>query len=686
MKKILSLIVGALLVISLSACAEIRNTPPEIVGASTSVTIYVGDSYDPLAGITATDAQDGDLTSSITVEGYNAAWLTAQGVRTYILSVEDSEGSITQITVTLTILPVGSDNEAPILLGVFNTQTYYIGSTAYDPLRGVTATDAEDGDLTGSITYTTDYSTTRAGKYTITVDVEDSEGAVASETIILTVKAAVSIPTLADLQAAGPISISLWHSNGETIETALKAYADDFEVYMNTTYGLTVDVTINKAASNYDDLRQTIVSLINASGELPNIVQNYPDHVMEYISNRALISLTPYIDDSTWGYGDGDDAFEDILEIYRRENCQYTTDGEYYSIPFNKSTEVVIYNKTLFDDMIADGVIDSFPTTWQDLFALSDEIIARSGDMIDQIAAILNKSPNTSMHKTASEIADMKANFVPFSYDSSANAFITLLRQWGGEYTSIDTQREGVILFNNDQAEQMLSFVYENKDIFTVPAYWASDYASDLFVLGETAVTIGSTGGARYNTPDIVAYTEGTEEIEEQTFEVGITSMLYNEDHPEYATAIQQGTNMSITNEGTAEQQLVSWLFLKYLTSAEVQLNFALETGYSPVRSSVYTEEEYIQFTNGYVLNASNQYVAATGSDLVKALASKAAAAQSSILFYDQAFVGSSTARSAVEAAFERVVLSTETTKTELQIIQEALAAAEAEANRVLGN
>ena len=39
----------------------------------------------------------------------------------------------------------------------------------------------------------------------------------------------------------------------------------------------------------------------------------------------------------------------DIYEAYRNENSQYTEDGKFYSLPFNKSTEITFYNKTVFN-------------------------------------------------------------------------------------------------------------------------------------------------------------------------------------------------------------------------------------------------------------------------------------------------------------------------------------------------
>jgi ABC-type glycerol-3-phosphate transport system substrate-binding protein len=90
----------------------------------------------------------------------------------------------------------------------------------------------------------------------------------------------------------------------------------------------------------------------------------------------------------------------------------------------------MIYNKTMFDALIADGVIDEVPTTWQGLFDISDELSAIAPDIIDQICAKLNQSTTLTLHKTPEEIQAIKDNFVPITYDSPANAFITLTIYW----------------------------------------------------------------------------------------------------------------------------------------------------------------------------------------------------------------------------------------------------------------
>lgn len=681
MKKVFSILVVLLSLTALAACATIRNTPPTLSGYQEVVTITKGDNFNPRAGITARDDKDGDLTENIVIEGFQESWLNTQGNFSYKIYVEDSEGLSAEVTITL-IVESNTNNQAPRLIGVHTAQTYYIGSKPYDPIAGVTAMDAEDGDLTDAIVVKGTYSTTRAGRFTITVEVVDSDEAVSSQTISLTVKAAVAIP---ETLSTAPVTLTIWHSNGSTIENALKQYAASFQVkYPNVT------VNVVKNGANYDEMRQNVINAIRG-GQLPNIIQGYPDHVMEYIDNNAVIPVTPYIHHPVHGYADtAKDSFWDIQLNYRYENSQYTADGEYYSIPFNKSTEVVIYNKTLFDAMIADGVITEFPKTWQDLIAIAPQIRQRSGAEIDRIMAIYNQSVNTSHHKTPVQVAEIKSKFMPVTYDSESNAFITLIRQWGGLYTGIDNNRQGTILFDNAAARSMLGYFYDNRNNFSVPSIWGTtvNFASDVFKLGQAAVTIGSTGGAYYNSPDKIILADNTPNTLDDNqraypFEVGVVPMLYNKDMPQNAAAIQQGTNFSLANIGTDQQKLWSWYFLKHMSSYDVQLDFVQKTGYQPVRTSVYSDPGYVRFMDGKGLNQQGVEFNLEGQDLVRSLASRAAALQANLLFYDQAFVGSSKTREAVGITFERVILSTSSERT--KEIDDAIAYAVAEANRVLG-
>jgi len=89
----------------LSACKppveEHVNVAPVLTG-DTSVEYVSGTEFDPVAGVTATDEEDGDLTADIVVESNNVDTLTA-GVYTVELSVTDADGATATMTRTVTV-------------------------------------------------------------------------------------------------------------------------------------------------------------------------------------------------------------------------------------------------------------------------------------------------------------------------------------------------------------------------------------------------------------------------------------------------------------------------------------------------------------------------------------------------------------------------------------------------------
>ena len=133
------------------------------------MTIEVGSTFtDP--GATASDAGDGDLTSSIVI--VNNVDTSTVGTYTVTYDVSDASGNAA-VSVIRTVNVV--DTTAPVitLLGD-NPMTIEVGSTFTDP--GATALDAGDGDLTSSIVVSGSVDTSTLGTYTLTYNVSDTSG------------------------------------------------------------------------------------------------------------------------------------------------------------------------------------------------------------------------------------------------------------------------------------------------------------------------------------------------------------------------------------------------------------------------------------------------------------------------------------------------------------------------------
>lgn len=162
-----------------------------------SLTVEQDAAFDPLAiGVTAHDAEDGDIALEQKHVAENTVDTAVPGEYRVVFTVADSKGASTTKTVKVTVTakqnpgtPWEPINAAPVISA--SDRTIEQGS-AFDPMEGVTAHDAEDGPLAltaaGNVaSNTVDVHT--PGTYEVVYTVSDSKGASAIKTVKVTVTA-----------------------------------------------------------------------------------------------------------------------------------------------------------------------------------------------------------------------------------------------------------------------------------------------------------------------------------------------------------------------------------------------------------------------------------------------------------------------------------------------------------------
>ena len=154
--------------------SEAENQVP-VINAS-DLSIVQGTAYDATANVTATDEEDGDLTSSIVVAENNVN-IDAVGTYTVRYQVTDSEQVTTEKIIYVTV----TENKKPVITA---NDLETLEGREIDILENVTATDEEDGDLTENITViknTIDLATPNT--YQVTYQVTDSYNQTTTKTI-----------------------------------------------------------------------------------------------------------------------------------------------------------------------------------------------------------------------------------------------------------------------------------------------------------------------------------------------------------------------------------------------------------------------------------------------------------------------------------------------------------------------
>ena len=345
------------------------------------------------------------------------------------------------------------------------------------------------------------------------------------------------------------VTITFSHTMGEALRNVLDKYIVEFnKIYPN----ITVE---HNQVGGYDDVRDQIKQELTA-GNQPNIAYCYPDHVALYNLTKKVVPLDNFIEskiviDSETGeiLGLTDEQIANFIDGYYAEGTVYDEAGTMYTLPMVKSTEVLYYNKTFFDENNL-----TVPTTWDEL----EEISA-------QIRAIIVANPDK-----------YNSGSYPFGYDSESNWFITMCEQYNSNYTSTTGTK---FQFNNKTNREFVKEFRTWYDLgyFTTQELYGA-YTSGLFTNIDPTqpscyMCIGSSAGANHQIPTAV---DG-----KAPFEVGIAPLpQLNKEDP---AAISQGPSLCIFDQENKQEVVASWLFVKFLTTnLEFQASFSKTSGYIP--------------------------------------------------------------------------------------------------------
>lgn len=394
------------------------------------------------------------------------------------------------------------------------------------------------------------------------------------------------------------VAIKFYNTMGTKYTDMMTHYIEEFnKLYPN----IHVECT---SVGSYDDVRDQISTEITV-GNQPNLAYCYPDHVALYNLAGAVATLDSLIDSqievkradgTTEILGLTEEQKNDFIAGYYNEGRQFG-DDLMYSMPFSKSTEVLYYNKTFFEE---NGL--TVPTTWDE------------------------------MKEVCAKIKAIDPNSIPLGYDSESNWFITMCEQYGSPYTSATGDH---FLFNNETNRNFVKMFrewYQAGYLTTQKLYGA--YTSGLFTVQEEGKTrsymsIGSSAGATYQRP-------AKGEDGKYPFEVGIATIP--QVSADNKRVISQGPSVCIFKKSNPQEVVASWLFLKFLTtSVDFQAEFSMASGYVPVLKSVATNEAYAAFM-----------AQADGGDFISALSAKVCLEQEDAYYTSPAFNGSSTARDQV--------------------------------------
>lgn len=392
------------------------------------------------------------------------------------------------------------------------------------------------------------------------------------------------------------LTINFWHTFGHTVADGLQVHADNFAKAILENEGVKLRINLTYKGG-YDDVKGEVMKNFAVGGN-PTITVAYPDHVADYFASESrdgeyVVNLAPFANDAEIGFGKeaflGDEyGADDFVEAFYKESTNYQKEG-IYSVPFLKSTEVMMYNFELVkkampyhdasitqDDDIRNYVNN---LTWDEFMDFCEDVKGRMSTI----------SPTLEY---------------PAYYDSDANLLITQLYQNKIPYAGFTADGKSYIGFNgnatNPTAEQTEAYA-DVQALLKKYKKWYDDglfmtkgvngeYSSNYFVPQKCMFAIGSSGGSGYSMPS------------SNEFTVECAKVPYSNRNPLYVT---QGPTLAVLNNsklvasGENDQAVkYAWKFIKYITNGKVnaQMCTSNSEGYIPVRESAYTTKEFTSF------------------------------------------------------------------------------------------
>ena len=354
--------------------------------------------------------------------------------------------------------------------------------------------------------------------------------------------------------ADGPVHITFWHTMTNTLEDTLVALTD--------LYNASQDRVVVEL-QNQNGYSEVIDKYFQSSqDDRPDIVQMPEYMVQQMADTNSVIPIGACI--QTEGF--------DITPYLPRVLLEYQTGGIQWSMPFNVSGPVLYYNRKMFEAAGLDP--DQPPITLDQLREYSQKIV-------DAEAATYGWALDTGV-------------------DSGGGWF---LEQWfarlGVPYSDNDngrTARSTQVYLDRPESVELMTFVQPM--VHDGLAVNVGDNPSSQDVLLKLAdpsqpAAMGITTSAGLGT--VISVTDAGQIPGITSDDIGVGPMPGPSDTP---SALVGGASLYIVAEQGDAEAAAAWDYIKFLTSAQVQSQWAAQTGYVPVRQDATELDPYRQIVS----------------------------------------------------------------------------------------
>lgn len=347
-------------------------------------------------------------------------------------------------------------------------------------------------------------------------------------------------PTAAPTEAPKPSvdptgqTINFWHVWGTGLpnETML-AIVDDFNA--SNEWGITVNAVDQ---GKYNDLEDAFNAAIQ-SGDLPDLVTGYTNAMANWYAVDSIVDLMPYVNDPFFGFS------PDELAAYYKGSLDggKAPDGSLFAFPISQSENVLYYNSGWAKEL----GFDKPPSNYAEF---KDQACAATKANTDDSNPDNDGTGGLVLYAGASNVAS-------FVFANGGD----MLNAAGDGYDFTD---QTVV----DTAD-FLKDLWDSKCAFSTESYPNPEFASR-----KALFTMSSTAGLPYQ----IAAFDAEGAIKDDWTIIPFPG----KDGGESVDLFGQYVGIANTNP---ERMMATWIFIKYLTSPEVQAKWIEGSAYYPVRS-----------------------------------------------------------------------------------------------------
>lgn len=333
----------------------------------------------------------------------------------------------------------------------------------------------------------------------------------------------------ASATADGKTEVVFWHAMSGDLETALNNQVDDFNASQD-------DYEVKPIFQGTYEEALTKFNAVAGSADAPAIMQTFEVGTKYMIDTNKITPVQEFIDKENF---DTSVWEENILSYYQ-------VDGKQYSMPFNSSTPVLIYNKDAFKEA-----------------GLDPEKAPRTYDELKQAAKALTGEGQTG-----------------FTILNYGWFFEQLVAAQGGLYVDNDNGRSGTptkAVFDGEEGQNAFNLIkdmYDEKTFLNVGQNWDDMRAA--FQSGNVAMYLDSSAGVRTV-------------VDNAPFDVGV-SYLPVPNEADREGVVIGGASLWMGDGIADETKQGAWEFMKFAASKEAQAKWHVETGYFAINPDAYNE------------------------------------------------------------------------------------------------